>query len=181
MRKQLLVGANKEKELVFANLEIRTWNGYLEFSASFDTVRPFNAEEIDLEERAESYLECLDKATLYDLCDQYDCSPSNLPEVYAENISLDEIIDLSLYSNYIDIDGTEWRFESWGCGQQDTRDDMKIYVNKELYDYIIYLWDNYHLKKINEVIQKEVEKIIIQLEEIDEEQWIKDYIDNYIY
>ena len=180
MRKQLLVGATTDNELVFANLEVRTWNGHPEFSASFDTVHPFNMEEIDLEEMAKNYLEGCDREMLYDLCEEYDCSPSNLLNVYAKNTSIDEIMDLSLYSNYINIDGAEWRFKSSGCGQQDTRNNMNIYVNKKLYNRIIKLWDKYHLKEISEDIQEEIEKIITQLEEIEEEQWIRDYIKMYI-
>ena len=44
-----LLGATKDKEIVFVELEITTWNGYSEFTASFDTVRPFTVNRINME------------------------------------------------------------------------------------------------------------------------------------
>ena len=39
--KKILLGTTKDNNVVFGNYEIRTWNGYPEFSASFDSVTPF--------------------------------------------------------------------------------------------------------------------------------------------
>ena len=50
MRNKYLLGANRDNELVFGEFEITYRNGYAEFTASFNTVRPFNGENFDLEE-----------------------------------------------------------------------------------------------------------------------------------
>lgn len=58
MRREYLLGATKDREIIFGEFEIRTPKYYtkdkgyygdgLEFSASFNTVRPFKGDDIDL-------------------------------------------------------------------------------------------------------------------------------------
>ena len=49
----------------------------LDFSASFDVVKPFNGDDYNLEDYFEGYVECLDKESKYDMCERFDCKPGN--------------------------------------------------------------------------------------------------------
>lgn len=176
MRKKFLLGATKNNEVVFGEVEIRDRNGKLEFSASFDTVYPFEYDETYLMERVVDNLDCYDKSDLYDLCERYDCKPSELAEKFWADSYIEDIIDISLYPDSIEVDGNEWYFESSCCGQCDTREEMEFYVNENLYNRIIELWDEYHLKEIDNSIVEEVNSILNELEQVNEEKWIANYI-----
>ena len=112
MSKKYLLGINNDNEIVFGEFEIATRNGYNEFTASFDTVAPFEVEESDGIEYMEELLDsCYDNGEKYRLCVQYDCAPSELAEIMAENeyisTNADEK-DCSLYSNRIYVDDIEY-------------------------------------------------------------------------
>ena len=193
MSKKYLLGATSDREIVFAEFEAthpRYWskeNGnYTDesvrhFSASFDCVIPFT--EDDLEDAEDYYRdlvdECYDDGEKYKMCERYDCKPSELAEYLAEDEGTDpqNIRDCSLYSNIIEVDGIDYYFESGSCGQHDTRKDgMDEYVNKEAYDLLHELWDKYHLKTIDEDGLKKMQRVTELLEDVDEEEWIADYI-----
>ena len=88
MRRKFLLGATRNREIVFGEIELRNRNGKIEFSASFDTVIPFMYDEDYLRYRLENSLDEYDKSDLYDLCNEYDCSPSNLAEEMFYNSDL---------------------------------------------------------------------------------------------
>ena len=176
MRKKILLGATKNNEVVFCEVEIRDRNGKLEFGASFETVYPFEYDETYLMERVVNNLGCYDKSDLYNLCETYDCRPSELAEKIWADSYIEDIIDISLYPNSVEVDGNEWYFESSACGQCDTREEMEFYVNENLYNRIIELWDEYHLKEIDNSIVEEVNSILNELEQVNEEEWITNYI-----
>lgn len=173
----ILLGTTKDNEIVFADVEITTRNGYKEFTASFSTVRPFCYNDIDLEEYVESILDEYDKSTLYDMCCNNDCRPSELAEIIIEQESIYDIMDLSLYPELYIINDSEWYFESSSCGQHDTREEMEFYTNKEYYDKLHELWDKWHLEKITDDIENEVISIMEELCKVNEEEWIKNYIE----
>ena len=183
MRHKFLLGATVNNELVFGEFEVREWNGYPEFSASFNTVIPFNAEGYDLEEYYEDWVSGMDKEYLYDLCERFDCRPSELPKNLADECyDVRDALDCSLYSEEVIVDGESWCFESSGCGQHDTRKDgMEKYVNEEAYNLLHTLWDNYHLKKVDEEVIEQIENLASMLSSIDEEEWIINYIKEYYY
>lgn len=181
MREKFLIGATKENEIVFCEMEITTRNGYKEFSVSFDCVRPFKEDDIDLEDYTEGLLEGYDKATLYDMCKDNDCSPSQLASIIAKEESIEDLMDLSLYNNTIYVNGESWRFESSSCGQCDTREDMLEYVDEKTYNIIHELWDNFHLEEMtdNEVgVVSDIFENVLSCE--DEETWIADFIERNI-
>jgi len=74
----VLLGTNKNQELVFGNFSLsylKYWNkekgSYIDeivvnFSESFDIVRPFMGDDYDLENYFEKWQEGLDKEYLYD-------------------------------------------------------------------------------------------------------------------
>ena len=177
MRRRYLLGATTEKEIVFGEFEVTNRNGYPEFTASFDTVRPFAKDSYDLVEYYEGFVEDMDKAYLYDLCERLDCSPSELPQELADECyDIRDAIDCSLYPEIIEVDGEEYCFESGSCGQHDTREEMEVYTNREAYDLLHKLWDENHLHKVDENIIAKVQELDEMLSVIDEEEWIANYI-----
>ena len=178
MREKYLLGATVDNELVFGEFEVTNRNGYSEFTASFDTVRPFNGEDYDLVSYFENYIYGMDKEYLYDMCERFDCKPSALPEELAnECCDVRDALDCSLYPECYEVDGESWYFESCGCGQHDTRKcGMEEHTNLEAYNLLHELWDKYHLKEVGNDTIKEVEKLKDMLSSIDEEAWIVDYI-----
>lgn len=185
---EFLLGATEDDELVFGEFRLEhpsywkdgeyyTDESYVEFSASFYTVRPFREEDYDLEEYYEEWLYGMDKEYLYDRCEQFDCRPSELAECLAEDCyDIRDAIDCSLYPEEINIDGDNWYFESSACGQHDTRENMMVYTDYKSYELLHTLWDNYHLKKVDEEVIKQVENLAETLSKIDEEKWITNYI-----
>lgn len=178
---QYLMGSTKNKELVFAEFEVTKRNGYPEFTASFSSVRPFNENDVDIEDYMQDYVGSMGKAEAYEQCEFYDCSPSELAERMAQEAdSIADVIDCSLYSEFYTIDGKDYYFESCSCGQYDSRDDMELYTNKRVYDKIHRLWDKYHLKQVDSAIELEVFELQQELAKIDEEDWITRFIRNFL-
>lgn len=175
---KFLLGATKNKDILFTEFEITTRNNFQEFVASFNVVMPFNGDDFDLEEYYEDWIDDFDKADLYDLCEQNWCAPQELPKALAENCAdVCDAIDCSLYPEVVEVEGAHYYFESGGCGQHDTREKgMDKYVNKEAYDLLHELWDEYHLKEIDEEGKKKMKRVIELLEEVNEKDWIAEYI-----
>lgn len=177
MRNKYLLGATKDKELVFGGFEITTRNNFQEFSASFDVVIPFDGDNFDLEEYFEDWVEGLDKEYLYDLCEQNWCAPQELVNALVDNCDdVRDVMDCSLYPEVVEVDGVHYYFKSSFCGQYDTREDMEFYTNKEAYDLLIELWDKYHLKEIDSEGVEKMNKVIKALRTTIETEWIADYI-----
>ena len=178
-----LLGATKDNELIFGEFGITERNGYPEFTASFDTVLPFAEDDVDATEYYESLVDEMDKEWKYDMCERFDCSPSELPDRLQEANGSDpqDIKDCSIYSEIIDVDGTDYYFESQSGGQHDTRDEIGICVSQNCYDRLHDLWDKWHLKKVDETVISEVNKLktdLINAVNMDEQEWIRDYIRN---
>ena len=190
MRRKYLLGATADREIVFAEFSARhphywsrekgdwTDETVRNFSASFNTVRPFKGSDYDLEEYFEGWMDGLDKEYLYDLCERHWCAPQDLPGKLADECcDVRDAMDCSLYPEEMNIDNEYWYFESGSCGQHDTRKDgMDEYTNKEAYNLLHELWDKYHLKAIDEDGIKQMRRVVELLEEVDEEEWIEDYI-----
>lgn len=89
-----------------------------------------------------------------------------------------ETLDCSLYPNIINVDDEDYIFVSSSCGQHDTRDEVEEFVDKKLYDDIHELWDNYHLKNIedNEEAMNLYKSVLDRMKEIDEEYVIVNHI-----
>lgn len=185
MKRKVLLGVNTDKEIVFGEMEITHRNEYPEFTASFNIVRPFNGDEVNLEDYFEGYADERQVGAEYVL-EQYrnhNCSPQELPRELAEEYDdVRDVIDCSLFSEEYEIrnengDIEHWYFESGSCGQHDTRKEgMEKYVDKKAYDELHELWDKYHLKEVDEEkITKQMDDIENRLN-VDWEDWITDYI-----
>jgi len=169
-RKKYLLGVNNYDKLVFGEFEVTERNGYPEFSASFSTVFPITEDDVDAEEYYKSLVEEVDAEEYYE----------NLVEEMDDSWVLEQLKfyrDYSLYPEKIDVNGTTYYFESSACGQHDTREEgMKLFTNQNAYDKLHELWDLYHLKKVDEEVIKEVQEIQEALNEIDEVEWITNWI-----
>ena len=172
-QKNILLGATELNELVFANISIRENKT---FSVSFSLVTPTIIDNDYLYEQFTSIMEELSKSELYDLCEHYNCSPNELIDTMFYYITTEEILDLSLFPEQIEVKGDEWVFESAGCGQVETRNTMCEYIDKDAYMRLMELWDNYHLQPVDDDTIQEVEMIIEKLNEVDQMEWIQDYI-----
>ena len=171
--KNILVGSTVDNELVFANISIRENKT---FSVSFSLVTPTIIDNEYLYERFASLMEELPKEDLYDLCVQYNCTPSNLIDEMFYYTTVEEILDLSLFPEQIEVNKDEWVFESAGVGQIETRNVMSEYIDKDCYMRLMGLWQDFHLKQVDNNTIQEVEMIIEKLNEVDQLQWIEDYI-----
>lgn len=177
MRDKFLLGANKDNEIVFGEFEVTRRNGYPEFSASFDTVRPFNGDNFNLEDYYSDYVDEFDEKTVLNWLKQYDCKPSELGGRLADECTdARDALDCSLYPEEINIDGESWFFESGSCGQHDIRDEMEEIINPEAYELLLKLWDLHHLKQVDDDVIKQVEDLQEALSQVDEEEWIANYI-----
>lgn len=148
MEQTLLLGFTKQHEVVFANID--NSRGY--FSVSFNTSYPMAISEEVIEERIESYIDCMDDTSILNLLERFDCSPSQLPKRLREDSYdlINDFFDNSLYTESFEIEGVddEIYFLASACGQHDTRGQMIWNLNTDLYNYIHELWDEYHLKEI---------------------------------
>lgn len=176
----MLLGATKDNELVFAEFGVDNRNGYDEFTASFDTVRPFDGNSVDLVEYWEDYITDADADTLRHMLGAYDCTISDLAECVADDMGIDGTIDCSLYPTTYTIDDIDWYFESMCCGQHDTRDDMAEYVDELAYNDLHELWDKYHLRKVDDSVINKVRQIADALGKTNAEKWITDFIRRHI-
>lgn len=173
---RILLGVTKNKEIVLGNFGVTTRNGYKEFTASFDLVRPRTITEEDIKEYFEDFAFNYGKEKAYEMCEEYNCSPQDLAEHLASDSSPKDVFDLSLFPEEIEIDGDTWYFESSSCGQCDTKDEMELYVDKGVYDRLYDLWTNYHLKEVGEEVETEIKYILEDMENVDEIKWIEYYI-----
>ena len=186
---KVLLGANEYNEVVFGEFGVKQYEDGHKFSASFFTVEPTSICDADLQDYAERYYEDYvddmmhDGKWLWMQCDEYDCKPSDLAYEMASGIDdIRDILDCSLYPNIITVNGSDWVFESMSCGQHDTRNSMTEYVDKDSYNKLHELWDNYHLENIDDDIIKEVDELAKKMYHDDAfiESWIADYIERVI-
>lgn len=144
----VLLGFTKDKEVVFGDVSYR--NG--QFSASFDTSYPMEITKEETMLRINELIEQMDKEWMLEKLENYDCKPSELAEkIYQDSYNeVEEFFDNSLYTESFRIDRVEddIYFLASACGQNDTRNEMSMYINRELYNAIHEAWDMYHLRNV---------------------------------
>jgi hypothetical protein len=176
---ELLLGFTKDKEVVFGEVEYRDG----QFSASFDVSFPMEIGYDETMDRINDLIEQMDSKWVLDKLYDYDCNPSELSKkLYHDTYNaVEEFFDISLYSESFIIDGVEddIYFLASSCGQHDTRKEMSTYINRELYNYIHELWDEYHLKEMpKEKFDKLVEAIEHQNNTIHDYDVIENWLIN---
>lgn len=165
----ILLGV-KNNQVITADLELRDWNGHPEFSASFNVGEAFNVDDIDEDYRLDYYemlwSDCYDAESKLDLLDDGNRTKKDVFEQW----------DADSYDNYHDIkdcsctdyelyhDGVTINFETIGCGQHDVREDSDFedmrFTDKQLFNNIMYYWDNFHLKEVNKEQLAEIERLM---------------------
>lgn len=175
----VLLGLTTEGEIVFADVANRDGR----FTVSFSTVTPFEWNEIELERRAESLVECIDDATKLSLLEDFDCSPSELVENIGQRYDIEDLVDISLYSEYIYKNGKEIYFESGSCGQVDVdRFDYEFMLDEQVFYSIIDAWKEYHLQTIPNTTWSKLQSLLMTYEEmIDDEEQIEEWLEKSAY
>lgn len=177
-----LLGINNDNDLMFAEPELKSNSG---FTCSFDVVRPFVVDDEELDELAQTMFDELDAETKLSICTRLNCPPNNVGIEMDRDEKIEMVYDTSLYPNTIYAsDGDEWMFDAVGCGQCDIRTDgiKHLVVSDECFNTLIYLWDNYHLKKLPRSEENKFYSMIDELEllKCSEETEIRNMIDKYI-
>lgn len=176
---KMLLGATNENELVFAEVQMGRY-----FSVCFDVVYPVEITEEFLATRAEGYLECMDKADLYDMCERYDSTPKDLIHNFIYDLAVEDIIDNSLYTEIFTTKdmNNEIYFESSSCGQcGQYLDDITINRHSmAVIDSIKTWWNLHHLKGLDEAQVTEYMDWLEDLENDREEElnWIENWLRN---
>lgn len=186
-RKTILLGI-KDNTIIITNVCITDRNGYNELTASFDVGEAFNIDDIDdiyKKEYASEYWASLDDRSKLNLLQDGEITKDD---------ALQDIIENSYYGDYrdfVDCSCTDYEithenktinFRTTSCGQHDVRDDKDyedmIFTNKELFELVMYYWDYYHLKEINEEQIKEIEDKIFNSEFLEYNEEFEEFIIN---
>ncbi len=164
MEKKFLLGVIKN-QIVIGEFEIKDWNGYLEFSAHFSVGEAFdiNLSESEIADWWEEYWYCLDEKGKLDALQDGERTKQDWIDEQVENTYYQDIKDCSCTDLEMDYNGVTINFETVSCGQHDVREDeffneMK-FTNKEAFDKLMNLWDNYHLKEIDDNVKNEIDEI----------------------
>ena len=189
MRKKFLIGFTKDYNIIVAELELRDWNYENEFTATFEESSIVNANETVYNEDyiydyVENYLAGMDDEYKYYLCDKHDCSPKDLIQTLTD-LYLDDpddfmsFLDNSLYPGTINASESEYFFRAEGIGYSNIKDNLLYVIDNELYKDIQFLYENYHLKQLDEKNLELYNSVIERASKIDEEEEIKKFIDEY--
>lgn len=156
--KGVLLGSTRNGELVLADIEIRyaNWRKAYTFTVSFNSVRPFNVEQFDVEGYWRDNIDYLDKDTVLNALESFDCKYSELPEYMADDLGIEGTVDCSNDIDWVTIDGDDWAFELVSCGQHDTRGEIAEFIDQAAYDELHKLWDKYHLHALTEDKAREI-------------------------
>lgn len=179
---EILLGTTKDNGLVFGEYRIRE---DLTFSMSFTHVTPetinFNNES-ELVDRMEDYIECHDSDTKLQWLIDYDCSPSQLPNVLLDNMRIYDIIetfyDTSCYSETFEKGDSTLLFTFSSAGQYDCRRDIKdLFISKELFDTLLKTWDEFHLKELTPDALLKLESLLVEVENQDIDEIVENWVD----
>lgn len=163
MEKRFLLGVNKDRILI-GEIEITERNGYKEFTASFDVGEAFNIEDVDFQAECESIWECYDAEAKLDLLYDGDRTREDVFDDWTRYSDYHEFIDCSCTDIEVTTkDDILINFQTVSCGQHDERDERDfesfIFTDRKAFEYIMYLWDYYHLKEITEEEEKIFDKV----------------------
>ena len=179
-----VLGITKDNEILQIKVEN---NGYASVCFSFSEIRKADETIRNKEYMLSSYeelVDCFSKSFLYAQCDEYDCPPSKLPEIYFEEEKKDDKrlmknLDCSYIPKVLNVDGVDYIFLAMDGGQADPREKSLLdIVDVKLYTDILNYWDNYHLKKIddNKEALELYNSIVERMKDLDDEEIISNYI-----
>lgn len=166
MEKTILLGV-KNNQIITANLSIRTWNGYPEFSASFNAGEAFNVDSIDDDYKTEYFEEvwnCYDAETKLNMLNDGEKTKEDVISDWEYYSDYTEIKDCSCTDYELTNNGKTINFETIGAGQHDVREDDDFkdmrFTDEKLFNDIMHYWDNLHISKVNEEQIAEIEKLM---------------------
>lgn len=166
LKKTILLGI-KNNNIITADLTITDRNNYNEFTASFNVGEAFNIDNIDMDYKKEYFEEawdCFDDAYKLQLLQDGEITKDDVMNNWSYNSDYTEIKDCSCTNYEIDYKNITINFETVGCGQHDVRDDSDfedmIFTDEKLFNNIMYYWNNFHLKEINDEQIEEIKKIM---------------------
>lgn len=168
-RKTILLGV-KNNQIITADISLRDWNGYDEFSASFNVGEAFNVDSIDdnyKKEYADEYWSSLDDTSKLNLLQDGEITKDEVLKNIIEDSyygDYHDFIDCSCTDYELDKDGKIINFQSNSVGQHDIREDYDFedmrFTDEKLFNDIMYFWDNFHLKEVNDEQIEEIKKIM---------------------
>lgn len=172
---QILLGLTENGEFIFADVKIRN-----NVAISFDVVAPFEFSYEAALERIQENLEDVGDCEIGRLCQQFNCSPSDLPEILFRLEGVEAAYDISLYPESFQVQEKDIYFEFVACGQIDiSKIKFKAVTDKSLLLFTIRLWKKYHLKKLPEERLNEIRKSFeTHSEKIHKKDWITERILN---
>ena len=185
MRKKFLLGVMNDK-IIIGEFEVRDWNGYNEFSASFDVGEAFNIDlsEDEIKDYWNEYFNCISDSEKLDILQDGERTKQDWLDEMVSNSYYSDIKDCSCTDLELEYSGSTINFETISCGQHDCRKDEEfkdmVFTNKEAFDKLMNLWDKYHLSKIDQDGLKEIEEIENLLEPFDWYGLRGDEVDNFI-
>ena len=184
--KKFLLGVNpEEKTIYFGELEITARNGYKELTSSFNIGQAFDVEDLDIEEICQAQWECLDNQSKLDLLYDGDRTREEVFEDWTRYTDYNEFKDCSCTDYEVTLKSGELvNFETISCGQCDIRENKNEYKNiiftdKKAVTMLLNLWDNYHLKNIEqdiEEIENNINFILSKLNKYTERKNIENFI-----
>lgn len=183
--KTILLGI-KNNAIITADLTLTNRNGYTEFTARFNEGLVFDINDIDDDYKKNYYNDMWDCYSAEQKLEFLDDGEKTKYDVFADwkyDSEYKDIKDCSCTDYEMEINGKEINFETLSCGQYDVRNDEDfknmIFTDKQLFNLIMYYWDNYHMKEVNEEQIQVIEGIMRSNYEENSElfdQFIKDHI-----
>jgi hypothetical protein len=85
-------------------------------------------------------------------------SLSDWVENVLDNDGWENVLDTSLYPDSFDFDGQTFYFESGSCGQHQEKELKHYLIEKENFDWLMKIWDTYHLKDEIVILPEWIEK-----------------------
>lgn len=172
MKKEFLIGGSENLEnIIIMELEIRDWNGYPEFTASFSEGELFNIDEKN--EEAEDYynevFNCMDAETKLKYLQDGDITKQDwIEECIRYEYDYRDRVDCSCTDYEFTRDGASYNYQTIGGGQLDPRDyDYFIPVNSTV-KKLLEFWDKHHLKEITEKEFEELKKLCKNMESFED-------------
>lgn len=166
-RKTLLLGV-KNNQVITADLVLRDWNGYPEFSACFNVGDAFNIDSIDDDYKTEYFEEiwnCYDAESKLNLLNDGEKTKDEVFENWMSDCDYHEVKDCSCTDYELTNNGKTINFETTSGGQYDVRKDSDfedmIFTDEKLFNDIMYYWDTFHLKQVNDEQIEEIKKLMI--------------------
>lgn len=166
MKKTILIGV-KNNTIITTNLEITERNGYPEFTASFNVGEAFNVDCVDEDYKKEYFEEvwnCYDAETKLNLLNDGEKTKKDVISDWNYYSDYTEIKDCSCTNYEITNNDITINFETIGCGQHDVREDADFsdmcFTDEKLFNNIMYYWDHYHLKEVNNEQIEEIKKLM---------------------